>query len=313
MRRRFGLWLGLSLSGSLVVAFAACGSDPVTNKLPPDDDAGPSRKKDSGPDPEPEDSGQPPDSGPPETRVYAHTQDTFYKFDPISRTATMKGKLSCLAAGDRLLDIAVNRIGEVYGTTDQAFIKISPIDGSCTIVAPAPASDLPNSLSFVPSGTLDATAEALVGYAFDAQQRPVRYVRINTSNGQLTDIGNLNAANAPKKYISSGDIISLQNGGNKTYLMAREEPLVTGASDVLVEIDPKTGLIKLPVIGATGQTLTYGFGYWAGKGYGFSADGRVTEINMATGSSIIVYTLQGDGGAGIPWFGAGVTTDAPVQ
>jgi hypothetical protein len=95
--------------------------------------------------------------------------------------------------------------------------------------------------------------------------------------------------------------------------MAREEPLVVGASDVLVEIDPKTGLIKLPPIGPTGQTLTYGFAYWAGKGYGFASDGRVTEINMATGSSTIVFTLQGDGGAGIPWFGAGVTTDAPVQ
>ena len=55
-----------------------------------------------------------------------------------------------------------------------------------------------------------------------------------------------------------------------------------------------------------------GFGYWAGKGYGFSSDGRVTEINVATGSSIIFFTLQ-DGGAGIPWFGAGVTTAAPVR
>ena len=76
----------------------------------------------------------------------------------------------------------------------------------------------------------------------------------------------------------------------------------------LAEINPKTGTLTR-IIGPTNQLETYGLAYWAGKGYGFSQDGRITEINMTTGSSTTVLQLDG----GTAWYGAGVTTDSPTQ
>ena len=33
---------------------------------------------------------------------------------------------------------------------------------------------------------------------------------------------------------------------------------------------------------------------------------------MSNGASTVLETLTGDGGAPVPWYGAGVTTQAPV-
>jgi len=239
--------------------------------------------------------------------IYAHTADTLYTFEASAKKLTEVGKLNCLPEGDRLLDIAVDGKGTVFGASDEAFIAVNPQDATCTkIIA---KQGLPNALSFVPAGTLDASKEALVGFAFDASQKAVKYVRIDTVTGQVTDIGNLNPPNATKKYTSSGDIFSVANDGNKTYVTVRPDPETTGP-DMLAEIDPKTGAIK-NVVGNTLQKRIYGLAYWGGKAYGFSDDGNVTEINVVTGVSNIVTTLKKDNVA-VPWFGAGVTTEAPT-
>lgn len=239
--------------------------------------------------------------------VYAHTADTLYTFDAIPKKLVEVGKLTCLAEGERLLDIAVDGKGTVFGTTDQAFVAVNPKDATCTRVVAQ--EDLPNSLSFVPAGTLDGTKDALVGYAFDAAGRAVRYVRIDTTSGSVTDVGPLNPPNAAKQYVSSGDIFSVAKDGNKTYLTVREDSGVAD-SDMLAEIDPKTGAIKR-IIGNTRQARIYGLAYWAGKAYGFSEDGNVNEIDLATGTSSLVTTLKKDTSP-VPWFGAGVTTEAPT-
>jgi len=240
--------------------------------------------------------------------IYAHTKDTLYTFDSGEKKLTEVGKLNCLpSATDRLLDIAVDGKGTIFGTTDAAFLAINPKDATCTrIVA---KTGLPNSLSFVPTGTLDAAKDALVGYAFDTGGDAVKYVRIDTTDGKMTEIGNLNAPNATVKYVSSGDIFSVAAAGNKTYVTVHKMD-VSGSSDELAEIDPKTGRIKT-VVGNTLQDNIYGLAYWGGKAYGFSDDGNVTEINVANGVSNIITTLKKDNVA-VPWFGAGVTTEAPT-
>ena len=78
------------------------------------------------------------------------------------------------------------------------------------------------------------------------------------------------------------------------------------------EVDPVDGHIKR-IIGDTKQNDIWGFGYWAGKGYGFSAGGKVLQINMATGASTVLQTLMNDAGTVMPWYGAGVTTQAPAN
>lgn len=251
----------------------------------------------------------PPPSPPAAPLIYAHTADTLFTFDAAAKKLADVGKFNCLVADDRVLDIAVDGKGTVFGTTDNAFIAINPKDATCTrIIA---KDDLPNSLSFVPAGIVDAGKESLVGYAFDATFKAVRYVKIDTTNGTMTDVGQLNPTGATKKYVSSGDIFSIANDGNKAYLTVREDPATT-SPDMLAEIDPKTGTIKR-IVGNTLQNRIYGLAYWAGKAYGFSDDGNVTEINVATGVSNIVTTLKDKDNVAVPWFGAGVTTEAPTS
>jgi hypothetical protein len=249
----------------------------------------------------------PADTPPAAPLIYAHTKDTLYTFEAATKKVTEVGKLACLSATDRLLDIAVDGKGAVFGTTDEAFLSINPKDGTCTrIIA---KDNLPNSLSFVPAGTLEAGAEALVGYAFDTANKAVRYVQINTTTGAVTEIGLLNPTSATKKYVSSGDVFSIANDANRAFLTVHEDGVADGP-DQLAEIDPKTGKIK-SIVGNTLQADIYGLAYWSGKAYGFSGDGNVTEINVVTGVSNTVAKLEKDAVA-VPWFGAGVTTAAPV-
>jgi hypothetical protein len=303
----------LAMVSSLVACSAAETGEP--EKAPPKTGSkkGNDTSEPTGPSDSPTTSEEPAPVTPPPAPaaaplIYAHTANTLYTFDATEKKLAEIGKLGCLSATDRLLDIAVDAKGTVFGTTDEAFIAVNPKDATCTRIVAKEL--LPNSLSFVPAGTLDATSEALVGYAFDASSKAVRYVRIDTTNGSTTDVGVLNPPSATKKYTSSGDIFSVHKDGSKTYLTVREDP-ATGGPDMLAEIDPKTGTIK-SIVGNTLQPQIYGLAYWGGKAYGFSGDGNVTEINVATGVSNIVTTLKDKDNVAVPWFGAGVTTEAPT-
>jgi hypothetical protein len=141
----------------------------------------------------------------------------------------------------------------------------------------------------------------------------VDYVRIDTTTGVMTKIGKLNALATGTQYKSSGDLISLIQDSNRTFLTVKVFGGDAAAgTDLLAEVDPKTGNLK-KIIGDTKQTDIYGLGYWAGKGYGFSDNGRISEINMTTGAAVVVKTLTTvDGGPAVPWYGAGVTTEAPI-
>ena len=75
----------------------------------------------------------------------------------------------------------------------------------------------PNSLSFVPKGTVDPNVEALVGYNGGT------YVRIDTVTGAVTSIGNLGSG-----YSSSGDIVRLPIPGNAELLVYVIAVIVAG-------------------------------------------------------------------------------------
>ena len=48
--------------------------------------------------------------------IYAHTADTLHSFDARTRKLAPIGKLGCLSASDRLLDIAVDEAGAMFGS-----------------------------------------------------------------------------------------------------------------------------------------------------------------------------------------------------
>lgn len=313
MHRRFFPLLALASLSAFGAGALGCSAPPKKkNKttLEVRDDEQPDKKpgrRDG--DRKPEEDPVLPDGTKPPGRVYAHTADTLYLFDPLAKELTEIGELSCLEPGDRLLDIALDRDSVMYGTSDDGFLKIDPVDATCTYVKVDPFADYPNSLAFVPIGTVDTTREALVGYGFDPVTRQATvYVRIFL-DGAVETIGDLNHPNAEVKYKSSGDLVALIRNGNKAYLTVKE---IGGDTDFLAEIDPATGRIK-KILGDTGKEDFYGLGQWAGKGYGFNAAGEIAEIDLTNGAAKTLLTLTDDDGFPQAWFGAGMTTDAPTK
>jgi hypothetical protein len=316
VQRRIPIFL-LSTAGAVAVAIiaVACSSPDATNNPFPTRDLDAGKKgKDSGsrPPTNPAEEDPPlPDGGVPPGAVYGHTADALYLFEPIGKTLTKKGDFACLEGSDRMLDIAVDRDGVMFGTSDHGLLSINPTNANCTYVKKEAA--YPNSLSFVPMGTADATQEALVGYQFDGNAAATNYVQINTATGAITPLGNLNDGALPGaiKYKSSGDLIALIRNGNKAYLTVKTiDPDAGTGTDFLAEVNPSNGRL-VAIIGDIKKPNLYGFGFWAGTGYGFSGTGELLEIDMTTAKSKTLLTLTEDGGVRA-WFGAGVKTFAPT-
>lgn len=326
--RRLPIWLVLSTgacAGALTVI--ACSSETTKpSSLEVEDDDGGRTKRDTGTTSSSGgssggSSGDPGDldGATANGRIYAHTPDKLFLFEPVTKKLTEVGAFDCLD-GDQMIDIALDRGGAMFGTAFHKFMSIDPTNAKCTVLGTRSPENYPNSLSFVPVGVLDPTKEVLVGYLENTDPDTMKtykdtYARIDTTNGSLTIIGQAGDLNPPaglngKYYDVAGDVIALINDNNKAYVILEDDKYADAGpptSNHLAEMNPKTGTIT-KIIGPIGQLKTYGFAYWAGKGYGFSDDGRITEINMATGASTTVLTL--DGGS---WYGAGVTTDSPGQ
>ncbi len=319
MRARFALFLILA-SAAALAPLAACSSavpDPPLS-VASGKDAGKSKVDAADPvlvDP-PDANMMMPDAPRGPGRVYAHTNDTLYLYEPVGGTLKVLGAFTFDKAGTEgdIIDIAVDRTGNMYGTTFSDFFSIDTSTAKCTWIATtAPMVDFPNSLSFVPAGTVDPGKETLVGYASNGDNIAVTYVKIDTTTGVMTTLGDMNASLTGPQYRASGDIISIIADSNRTYATVKlQVDGGTGGTDLLAEVDPVDGHLKR-IIGDTQQTDLFGFGYWAGKGYGFSDTGRIVQIDMTSGKSVVLLTLMDDAGLTKPWFGAGVTTQAPIQ
>ncbi len=206
--------------------------------------------------------------------------------------------VGCNADTEAVIDLAIDKDGEMYVTTFGGFYKVDKTNAVCTLIASG--SSFPNSLSFVPVGTVDPNVEALVGYEY------ATYVRIDLTSGAVSVI-NATALDA-SGYSSSGDIVSVIGGG--TYLT------VTGfgatdctSSDCIVKVDPKTGAL-LSVIGPVGHLDVYGLAFWGGAAYGFDDTGHLFQIDLTSGTSteIPIPNAPPD----LVWYGAGSTTAAPL-
>jgi len=182
------------------------------------------------------------DNGPPpEPIVYGHSPTTLYKLDPKTKAITTIGNFDC--ASD-VIDLAIDKNNNAFITSFGGVYTLNLMNAKCVVIA---MGSYPNSLSFVPKGTLDQNAEALVGY-FGSQ-----YVRIDTKTGAITMVGAISGG-----YASSGDIVSVING--PTYLTVNGPGCTT---DCLIQVDPKTGnLIKN--WGPTGYSAVWGIAYWGG-------------------------------------------------
>ena len=242
-------------------------------------------------------------------KVYAHSDTTLWLLEPISKAVTMVGAFDCVGTTvSSMVDIAIDRAGKMTGCAAISFqgalggalVSIDPTNAHCTVLTRGP--NLVTSLTYVPEGTLVANAEALVGYADD------RYVRVDPTTGAVTDIGLLNnAVSGGVRWLSSGDVVSIKDGG--TYLTVTAESGNPTGGDRIVEVDPKTGALKR-IIGPTGMDEVLGLGYWGGIAYGFTLAGKLIQIDLMTGAGTPI-PIPG-AAADLAFYGAGTTTVAPI-
>lgn len=250
-----------------------------------------------------------PDAAPPsDDIIYAHTPLRLYAFRPSTRELSEVGAFSCMSPSDTVIDLAVNGEGRMYATSYTALLHVDPRTGACTAI-PSPAGGFPNSLSFVPAGTVFPDAEALVGYqGIDGEES---YVRIDLMTGAKTTIGTLNDPASATKYRSSGDLVAVKGSLERAILTVRAVAADAASTDLLAEVNPTNGRI-LKIAGDTRQVNVWGLAFWAGKAYGFSNDGRVTQMNLPDVLAHDVDVVNKTFTTSFVWYGAAVTTNAPL-
>jgi hypothetical protein len=218
--------------------------------------------------------------------VYAHSASTLYRIDATSKAATVVGNFK--GCNGSVIDLALDREGQMFGTTFGSLVRIDKTSASCTTVREG---SYPNSLSFVPAGTIFPDREALVGY------QGATYVRIDTATGALVEQGSL----GNNSYVSSGDVVSVIGGG--TYLTVRGG----GCEDCIVEVNPVTGQL-VTNLGSLNYAEVFGLAFWGGEIYGFNSAGQLFVFDVVSKNT---KALQIPGGAaGLSFFGAGSTTCA---
>jgi hypothetical protein len=227
-----------------------------------------------------------------EAVVYAETKDTLYELD--AKTLVVKTVGAFTGCSD-VIDIALDKDSNMYATTPDGLYTVDTKTVACTLVANGSA--YPNSLSFVPAGTLDPMVEALVGYVGGT------YVRIDEKTGAITMMGSIGQG-----YSSSGDIVSVKGGG--TYLTVKGGPK-SDCDDCLIQIDPKTGAFLLDW-GPVGRSNVFGLAFWGGAVYGFDTAGTLFEVQFHGLATQITNIPFPKAPAGLSWFGAGSTTSAPL-
>ncbi|MEO6776731.1 MAG: hypothetical protein ABI467_27565 [Kofleriaceae bacterium] len=244
-----------------------------------------------------------PHDAPPNTddtsRVYAHSGTALYRIDTQTFTPQLIGTMTGLGA-QSLTDLAIDKDDHMVGITLDKLYAIDATNGAVTLIKDLSQSATGfTSLSYVPTDLDDpASADILVS----ANDHGDVY-QIDPVTGTATTLGSYGTV-AQGKVISSGDLVGVRGLG--IYATVN---VGTTATDYLAKIDPVTWKAT-PLGTGTGFSHIFGLGYWAGTFYGFidagAGAGKMITIDQNTGAGQLLQ-------AGIQrWYGAGVTTDAPI-
>lgn len=229
------------------------------------------------------------DAGPmQEAVVYGHSPDTLYRVDPNTKAVNVVAMFSgCSGA---VIDLALDKDSNMFVTTFNGFYRVDRTSAKCTEIK---TGTYPNSLSFVPKGTVDPNVEALVAYQGST------YVRIDTTSGAISNIGSIGGG-----LTSSGDIVSVIGGA--TYLTVKG----ANCNDCIVEVNPATGAL-VKNWGSVGHADVFGLAFWAGTAFGFDNGGEIFTITFS-GSSVTTANVPiPNRPANLQFYGAGSTTSAP--
>lgn len=234
------------------------------------------------------------------SRVYAHSATTLYKVDTTTFAAQVVGDMSVGLGAQSLTDLAVDKNDKMVGITLDTLYSIDSQTGTVTLIKnlSANASGF-TSLSYVPTDINDPNSDDIL---VSANDQGVVY-KIDPTTGNATQLGMYGMV-ANGKVVSSGDLVGVRGLGIYATVNVGTYP-----NDYLAKIDPTTWKAT-PLGTGTGFANIFGLGYWAGKFYGFvdggSGAGKIIAIDQNTGAGTQVGTGT------IRWYGAGVTTNAPI-
>jgi hypothetical protein len=222
--------------------------------------------------------------------VYAHTASTLYKINPDTLQVQMIGNFNWGSVGtDQMTDIAIDKNGQMIGVSFTRVYRVDPSNAAATLLSPALARAF-NGLSFVPADQLGLTGDdVLIG----TQNSDGKVFRIDPMSGMAAEVGNMGAA-----FKSSGDLCGIAGFGTV-------QTVVNGTNDQLARLAKNT-FAASPIGGGTGFYKIWGVAYFKDKIYGFTEGGAFVLIDPNTGAGTMVSNT------GIPWWGAAVTTIAPV-
>ena len=210
---------------------------------------------------------------PPSEKVYVHTGQTLYSWDPGESTLSIIGDFYRTDDGDieEITDIAIDGAGRFYGVS---YGMLYGIDGSTAEIWPISPIDFPlYGLTCTFEGRLIGGGDGLF--------------EINPATGVATTL-------VPAgRYQTSGDLVGLPDG--LLYWAVRD-------GDDLVVVDPTSGVAIAR--GEIGVQEIYGLGYADGSLFGFTDAGQAIEIDPSDGQILSTTMLPGR------WWGA--TTNPTV-
>jgi len=221
--------------------------------------------------------------------VYAHSPSTLYKIDPDTLQVQMVGAFNWGSVGsDQMTDIAIDKNGQMIGVSFTRVYRVDPSNATTTLLSSQLVRSF-NGLSFVPAAQLGMTGDdILVG----TQSTDGKVYRIDPMTGNATEVGNMGS------YTSSGDLVAVAGFGTVQ--------TVNGSSgDVLANLATST-FAASPIGTGTGFSEIWGVAFFKDKVYGFTNGGAFLLIDPNTGAGTMVSNN------GIQWWGAAVTTTAPV-
>lgn len=223
---------------------------------------------------------------PGESRVFAHTADQLFAVDPQTLSVTRLGVFKWPGLSDAMTDIAVNRAGQITGISFSRVYRVDPATLVCTELAVLTHPFV--GLSYVNTAQ-EGGDEVLLATASTGE-----VFRVDPTSGTATPLGALGDGLG-----SSGDVVSVKHFGTLATVTVQGS-----ANDWLARVDPLTG--RATLIGDTGFARIWGLGFWKDQVYGFTDAAQFVLLDPVSGRASLV---SAGGGA---WWGAGVTTSAPV-
>lgn len=225
--------------------------------------------------------------GPSDAVVYGHSASTLYSIDPNTLAVTKIADFGWPGFPDGMTDIAVDKDGNMTGISQFSVYSVNVSTGECTTLSAFSGNGF-NGLTYISADQTANGTEILVGADTSGD-----LFEIDPSNGSSTKIGSYGGG-----WGSSGDLVSVEGATYAT---------VTNGNgyDRLAKIDISTGAAT--IIGATNATAIYGLGYWKSTVFGFTDQEGMITIDVKTGQATTAPS-----GNNVEWYGAGVTTAAPV-